>query len=125
MPDYHDYRFAFPADGLATALGAFEALRAAGILAPGEVPLNMLGDPIVQGGQTVAFGRRGRAGLTYADEATGAPVAVPAIGDPSLIYIHIRSETAPEALPAGFDPAAFGLIPVPAEESAAVLGVWA
>jgi hypothetical protein len=122
---YFDYRFRFPADGLTQAVAAFDALRAAGILPADSLPSNMLGDPIEQDGKVVAFGRSGRAGLTYIDPDTAETVVVPAIGDPGMVYVHIRSEVAPDGLPAGFDPSVFGLVPVSAEDSAAVLGVWA
>jgi hypothetical protein len=122
---YYDYRFRFPADGLAQAVVAFDALRAAGLLSADALPSNMLGDPIEQDGKVVAFGRPGRDSITYTDPDTEETVVVPAIGDPAMVYIHIRSEVPPVSLPDGFDPSAFGLIPIEPGESAAVLGVWA
>jgi hypothetical protein len=125
MSAYHDYRYRFPVGGLARATEAFAALRAAGLLPAEGLPENMLGDPLLLDGAEVARGRSGRAAWSYADPVSGAPVAVPACGDPGSVYVHIRSDVAPSQLPPGFDPAAYGLTATTVEESAAVLGVWA
>lgn len=125
MSTYHDYRYRFPAVGLALAADAFTALRAAGLLPPNGLPENMLGDPLLLNGAEVARGRQGRAAVDTTDPIAGEAMHIPAVGDPTMIYVHIRSETPPEALPAGFTPATFGLIATTATESAVVLGVWA
>jgi hypothetical protein len=122
---YYDYRFRFPADGLAQAVAAFDLLRSAGLLPADALPSNMLGDPIEQDGKVVAFGRQGRPAMSFTDPNTNEVIAVAATGDPETVYIHIRSEVPPSGLPGEFDPAAFGLSPTSAAESAAVLGVWA
>lgn len=125
MTTYSDYRYRFPLAGLALAVDAFAALRAGGLLPPDGLPENMLGDPISLNGEMVARGRAGRAAVDTTDPDTGSAVTIPAIGDPAMVYVHIRSSTAPSELPPGFDPAAYGLVATTAEESAAVLGVWA
>jgi hypothetical protein len=125
MISYTDYRYRFPVAGLVLAVDAFDALRAAGLLPLDGLPANMLGDPIVLNGVAVAKGRAGRAAVQTIDPDTGAPVTLPAVGDPTQIYVHIRSSTSPLELPTGFDPAVFGLVPTTVEESSAVLGVWA
>lgn len=96
----HDYRFRFPVTGWADALAALAAVG-------GRVG-NMLGDPLDGDGQVtndpdsaVARGRT-RAGW---------------------VYIHIRTEVAPDALP--IDPADYGMEAISAEGAASVLGVWA
>jgi hypothetical protein len=113
MSGYADYRFRFPASGIAQALAGFDALRQVGLVPAEGLPLNMLGDPINASGETVAFD----------DETGGLPGAV-FIGRRSgaHFYIHIRSSIDPASLPVS--PAAFGLETTTAEQSAAVLGVW-
>lgn len=125
MTEYTDYRYKFPLSGLALAVDAFDALRAAGLLPLDGLPENMLGDPILAGGVVVAKGRAGRAAFSYTDEASGETVNVPATGDPEMIYVHIRSRVGLGDLPSGFNPSAYGLTATTPEESAPVLGVWA
>lgn len=125
MTEYFDYRYRFPLSSLTLAADAFTALRTAGLLPPDGLPENMLGDPLVLNGAVVARGRVGRAALSYVDETTGEAVDVPATGDPTMIYVHIRSTVSPHELPAGFYPSAYGLTETTVEESVAVLGVWA
>lgn len=125
---FHDYRFRFAVGDLATALQALDALRAAGTIADGSLPDNMLGDPMDASGGAVSrdvaawFGRQGTAAVTFPDPAGGGDITVPQKGDPGSFYVHIRSIVAPGDL--GLNPAEFGLVPISAEESAVVLGVW-
>jgi hypothetical protein len=107
---YADYRFHFPTPDLARAVGAFSALRTAGLLGAGDLPDNMLGAPITDGGgNEVARGRSG-----------SAPDS-----DPTQTYIHIRARVTPAQLAAvGFDPTAYGLTVTDPATSASVLGVW-
>lgn len=125
---FYDYRFKFAADSLPDALEALEALRAAGTIADGSLPDNMLGDPMDAGGlaasrgDAVWFGRRGAAAVTFPDAGGGDDITVPQKGDPDRFYVHVRSIVAPADL--GLDPAEFGLVATSAEESAVVLGVW-
>jgi hypothetical protein len=132
----YDYRF--KTTNLPLALLAIDALRDAGVLSPDGAPVNMLGDLLPD--RPDLRGRQGRAGawvtpteaVPVRDQMTGEasgetavppPYFVPALGEAGAWYIAIRSEVPPETLP--LDPAQFGLLPVSAEESADVLGVWA
>jgi hypothetical protein len=125
MSTYADYRYRFPLAGLLLAAEAFTALRLVGVLPPDGLPDNMLGEPVLLNGAVITAGRAGRAALEYTDPDTEQLVQLPAAGDPAFVYVHIRSLVQPEQLPAGFDPAAFGLVATSPDESAAVLGVWA
>jgi hypothetical protein len=125
-----DYRFKFPLTGLSLALEALAALRAANIITSGKLPDNMLGTPrdaagvaIVDGSDPAFRGGPGRAAISYTDPDTQQVIDVPAAGDPGYWYVAIRSTTPPSDVP--FDPTTYGLIPCDADESAAVLGVWA
>lgn len=127
MTAYFDYRFKF-AD-LSRALLGFAPLRVAGILPLDGIPQNMLGDPRDATGayttdpEKIAWiGRKGTAASSYTDE-NGQTVNVPAVGDPTLFYVAIRSDVPPDKI--GVDPADFGLEVCDPAESAAVLGVWA
>jgi hypothetical protein len=113
----HDYRY--KTTNLPLALQALAALRAAGVLAPEGAPFNMLGEPLPD--DPTVRGRRGWGG--WLSDKSGEQFYVTPVGDPAAWYFAIRSEVPPSAVP--FDPAAYGLQPVSAEESAAVLGVWA
>jgi len=123
---YHDYRYRFLVANVTQAVAVLAALRAAGVL-DGEHPTNMLGDPLDATGNPTSLtnaaflGRRGRAAVEYVDE-NGDPQTSPACGDPAYIYLHVRATTPPEAI--GVDLSAYGMEPVSAVESAAVLGVW-
>ena len=132
-----DYRVNFPVTGLALALDGLDALRTELGLAKNVLPGNALGDRRGVNGDVVTtlpaddlskpapdvtawIGRPGSAASSYKD-MNGQDVEVPAKGDPSRYYMHIRTDKdAPD-----FDPAAYGLEPTDPVESAAVLGVWA
>lgn len=102
-----DYRFRFT--DLSLALDALAELRTAGILPAGEAcPANMLGEPIDANGDACAIAD---AVCRAAQDAEG------------VWHIVIRSEVPPTAIP--FDPAGYGMVPESAEDSAAILGVWA
>lgn len=125
---YYEYRLRFPITGLARALQALAALRAAGVLIDKNTPDNMLGEPrdvsgAITSGPPAWRGSPGKAALSYVDPDTGQSVSIPACGDPAYYYIHVRSNVAPNQIP--FAPSAYGIETVTPEESAAVLGVWA
>lgn len=127
MTAYFDYRFKF--SDLPRALEALAALRAAGIMGHETIPQNMLGEPRDSSGAnttdeaSVAWvGRMGIPATSYVDE-NGQTVDVPAVGDPTMYYVAIRSSVPPSKVPV--DPASYGLETCSAAESAAVLGVWA
>jgi hypothetical protein len=117
----HDYRYRFPDSGWSAAVPFMHFVTAGRIT-------NMLGDPLDEDGEPTApetaavFARRGTAARSLAMPG-GALVTVPARGDPGFWYVHVRAAIAPEMLPA--DPITWGFEAVTAEESAAVLGVWA
>lgn len=101
-----DYRFRF--DNVGRALDALAALRAAGVLPADQMSGNMLGAPMDEDGDPCAR-----------DDAA----FFGAFGPDDMWHIAIRSDVGPNAIP--FDPVTYGLIAETAEESAAVLGVWA
>ena len=113
MTTYYDYYYCYPTVNSPDA--AFAALAGAGVQ-----PRQMLGDPIVVAGAVVARGRPGRATINIIDELTGDPVSVPAIGDPTKTYLHIRTTA-----PLDFDATAYGWAESSESDSRAVLGVWA
>jgi hypothetical protein len=117
MSVFHDYLL--KTSNLPLALTGIPALQAAGILAAGADPQNMLGD-LMDGA-----GLRGRQGVAASSFTgpDGATVVVPARGNPMLWYFAIRATIAPADLT--INPADFGLVPCDPVESAAVLGVWA
>lgn len=96
----HDYRFRFPVSGWDDAMAALAAVG-------GRVG-NMLGDMLDATGQVTddpdSAVARGRAQAGW-------------------MYIHIRTEVAPESLP--IDPADYGMQPISTDGAASVLGVWA
>ena len=132
-----DYLVNFPTSGLALALEGLDRLRMEMGLPPGTLPGNALGDRRDASGDVVTtlpaddltkpapdvtawIGRPGSAASSYKD-MNGQNVEVPAKGDPTRYYMHIRTDAeAPD-----FDPAAYGLEPTDPATSAAVLGVWA
>jgi hypothetical protein len=141
---WYDYRLMFPVAGLAQALTFLAAVRTAGFMGgTGALPDNMLGDPRDASGNIVtarddtgalvghAFtGRPGGAAFSYTDPTTGVTVNVPAAGDPTMMYVAIRSPVSPAqsaALQAslGLNPATYGITPSDPTVSGAVLGVWA
>ena len=118
MTAFTDYRFKVPA--LADAAAALAALQAAGLVSPGDAPVNMLGCPVVVtvGGLDVTI--RAARGRPARDTVVGT---LPAAGDPAFWYLAVRTEVPPGDVP--FDPTTLGLVPCDPAESAAVLGVWA
>jgi hypothetical protein len=135
---HFDYRLNFPTTGLALALEGFDALRAELGIETNTLLGHMLGDPRGADGNIVVppvrsiddppdtsvvwVGRPGMAAYTYTDP-NDEVVEVPAKGDPSRYYMHIRTMDDHGAV--AFDPAQYGLLPTDPVESAAVLGVWA
>jgi len=127
----NDYRLTFPVTALANGLEGYAVLREE--LAPDNAQ-NALGDPRDASGNIVYpdpnapigtpppdvwYGRPGSPATTFTDP-DGNVVQVPARGDPSLYYVHIRSE-----LPAGeFDPARHDMRDADPKASADVLGIW-
>ena len=90
---------------------ALAALWAAGLIEPGDVPANMLGDPmpLTVGGQQVTI--RARWGST----ATVPP------SDPAMVYVWVRtSRVQPGNVP--FNPTSLGLQPCTDDEVAGALG---
>ena len=127
----NDYRLTFPVTALANGLEGYAVLREE--LAPDHAQ-NALGDPRDASGNIVVpdpnapigtpstvvwHGRPGSAATSYTD-LNGNTVQVPAKGDPTLYYVHIRS-----AMPAGeFDPTQHGMKDADPKAGAAVLGIW-
>ena len=125
-----DFRMSFPITSLGTGISGLRALREA----EGGNARNALGDPRDANGDIVYpdpnapigtpppdvwYGRPGSAATSYTD-LDGNTVDVPARGDPSLYYVHIRS-----TMPAGeFDPTQHGMKDADAVASAQVLGIW-
>jgi hypothetical protein len=141
---FYDYRLMFPISGLAQALQFLAGVRAAGFMGgSGALPDNMLGDPRDSSGNIVtavdangalighAFtGRPGIPASSYTDPNSGETVNVPAAGDPTMMYMHLRSpvsQAQSAALQAqlNLSPAGYGITPSDPVVSAAVLGVWA
>jgi hypothetical protein len=121
-----DHRFKFTLASLPQALTALTALRQIGLVGAGDIPQNMLGDPRDTQGNVVttapAFvGRQGIPASSYTDPQ-GTIITIPAKGDPGCWYVAIRTQVDPSTLP--LNPADYGLETCPADESAAVLGVW-
>jgi hypothetical protein len=130
-----DYLWNFPRTSLSKALTGLTALRVELDLPPGTLPGNALGDPrdatgaMVTQAQRAAkpasnpviwIGRPGSAATSFTDPA-GKTVTVPAKGDPTKFYMHIRTDKTVQK----FDPTQYGLAPTDPAESTAVLGVWA
>jgi hypothetical protein len=125
-----DFRMSFPITSLGTGINGLRALREA----EGGNAQNALGDPRDASGNIVYpdpnadpntpppdvwYGRPGSAASSYTD-LNGNVVQVPARGDSSLYYVHVRSE-----LPAGeFDPTQHGMKDSDPKASADVLGIW-
>jgi hypothetical protein len=120
-----DYRLTFPVTALASGVEGIAALRAE-LKSGGDNAQNALGDPrdatgavvVPAPGVEVWYGRPGSAATSYTD-LNGNVVQVPARGDPSLYYCHIRSDQ-----PVAFDPAQHGMRDADAAGSAQVLGIW-
>jgi len=134
-----DYLWNCPRTSLDKALAGLTALRIELELPPGTLPGNALGDLRDASGAVVTrtppdptkagkteppsatwIGRPGSAATSFTDPA-GKTVTVPAKGDPTKFYMHIRTEKKAEK----FDPAMYALSPTDPATSADVLGVWA
>jgi hypothetical protein len=128
---YNDFIFKFPISGLSSALQAMQELRIIGLLGAGALPDNMLGDyrddtgsvcdP--QTGSPTWKGKQGTAAVTSTDHLSGAQIIEPAHGDPAYYYVYIRSDILPSEIT--FDPSAYGLVAISADEVKPVLGEWA
>src|SRR5574343_977564 len=104
---YYDYRYRFLLTNVAVAVQVLNALREADLMADTTAhPMNMLGSPMDATG-------------AYCD--SDSAVFFGEISGP-YDYVGVRSKVPPEQVP---DVAAYGFEPVSAEDSAAVLGVWA
>ena len=128
-----DYRLTFPVTALVAGMDGIATLRAE-LQSDTANRVDALGDPRDASGNIVYpdpnapigapppdvwYGRPGSAATSYTD-LDGNTVDVPARGDPSLYYVHIRS-----AMPAGeFDPTQHGMKDADAVASAQVLGIW-
>jgi len=128
-----DYRLTFPVTALVAGLSGIEQLRAE-LQSDTVNRVDALGDPRDADGNIVYpdpnapigtpppevwYGRPGSAATSYTD-LNGDIIQVPAKGDPTLYYVHIRS-----ALPAGeFDPAQHDMRDADPKASADVLGIW-
>ena len=102
---YTDYAFSAPAGSDFVAAQA--ALQAAGVLAPGAQPANILGPA------------PGRAALPQT-LPNGLVVQSVAAGDPAQVYVLIRSVTPPDQI--GINPADFGLTPCDRATAVSVVG---
>jgi hypothetical protein len=141
---WYDYYLQFPISGITLALQFLAQVRAAGFMGgSGHLPDNMLGDkrsmdgslyvqdPTPDAPDTHAFcGRPGIAAYSYTDPDTGLEVDVPAAGDPTIMYVQVRSpvsqaQSAALQTSLGISPATFGITPANPAVCALVLGVWA
>jgi hypothetical protein len=124
-----DFRLTFPVASLVTGIQGLRALREA----EGGTAQNALGDPRDASGNIVYpdpnapigapppdvwYGRPGSPATSYTD-LNGNTVQVPAKGDPTLYYCHIRSTQ-----DIAFDPTQHGMRDADAVASAQVLGIW-
>jgi len=124
-----DFRMSFPVTSLGTGISGLRALREA----EGGNAQNALGDPRDSTGAIVHpdpeapigapppdvwYGRPGSAATSYTD-LNGNTVQVPAKGDPSLYYVHVRSDQ-----DIAFDPTQHGMKDADLVDSAQVLGIW-
>ena len=129
-----DYMLTFPTTALANGVAGITALRAELQSDTNATPINALGDPRDANGDIVVpdpsapigtpppevwYGRPGSAATSYTD-LNGNTVDVPARGDPSLYYVHIRSEQDAPAFRAN----QYDMKDADAVDSAAVLGIW-
>lgn len=131
----NDYRYTFPVTALERGLLGIAALVAELKAESSNSANNALGDPRDADGNIVVFepsdefppppspvvwyGRPGSRASSYTD-LNGDLVLIPARGDPTLYYIHIRSEQ--EA--GGFQPTQHAMTSTDLVDSAAVLGIW-
>jgi len=128
-----DYRLTFPVTALVAGVAGIATLRAE-LQSDTANRVDALGDPRDASGNIVYpdpnapigtpppevwYGRPGSAATSYTD-LNGDIIQVPAKGDPTLYYVHIRS-----ALPAGeFDPTQHDMKDADLVDSADVLGIW-
>jgi hypothetical protein len=127
----NDYRLTFPVTALAAGVEGIATLRAE-LQSETATPINALGDRRDASGDIFVpadpgtpppdtwYGRPGSAATSYTDP-NGTLVQVPAKGDPTLYYVHIRSEQAAGA----FRPGQYEMTDADLHDSAAVLGIWA
>jgi hypothetical protein len=124
-----DYLLTFPVTSLTVGINGLSVLREQ-LQRDND---NALGDPRDADGNIVYpdpnapigtpppdvwYGRPGYAATSYTD-LDGNVVQMPARGDPSLYYVHIRSTQDVE-----FDPIQHGMKDADAVASAQVLGIW-
>ena len=129
-----DYRLTFPVTALANGARGITALRAELQSDTNATPINALGDPRDAEGKIVHpdpaapigtpppevwYGRPGSPATSHTDPG-GNVVQVPAKGDPTLYYVHIRSSQEAKA----FRPSQYGMKDSDLKASAAVLGIW-
>lgn len=116
--------YTFKAPSLAVLETALAALQQSGLVGPNAGPNNMLGTlSVADAGGNILFRYGvGRAAFS-ATMPDNSVVTMPGAGDPAMFYVAIRADVPPSDIP--FDPAALGLVATSAEESEAVLGVWA
>jgi hypothetical protein len=117
-----DYIFKAPTQ--ADLVAALAAIQAAGLVAAGDAPTNMLGDAVTDGNGNVLYRcRQGRAAQSFTDPDTQQTVTVPQTGDGASFYVWIRTTVPPSDVTV--DPSTFGLTVPTQAEAASVLGVWA
>jgi hypothetical protein len=127
-----DYRLTFPVTALVAGVDGIATLRAE-LQSDTANRVDALGDPRDANGNIVYpdpnapigtpppevwYGRPGSAATSYTD-LNGNVVQVPARGDPSLYYVHIRSDQ-----DIAFDPTQHGMKDADPKASADVLGIW-
>jgi len=127
-----DYRLSFPVTALVAGVDGIATLRAE-LQSDTANRVDALGDPRDANGSIVYpdpnapigtpppdvwYGRPGSAATSYTD-LNGNVVQVPAKGDPSLYYVHVRSTQ-----DVVFDPTQHGMKDADAVASAQVLGIW-
>lgn len=115
--------YTFKAPSLAIIGKALAALQASGLVGANSGQSDMLGPLLQVDANDVHLFRygMGMAAITYT-MPDGAVITRPAIGEPGMFYVAIRTDVPPSAIP--FDAAALGLIATTPNESAAVLGGW-
>jgi len=139
---WYDYHIQFPIAGISRALVLLGIMRSLGFMGGlDHLPDNMLGDKRNADGSIyvpstdpnapdthVFCGRPGQAAFSYTDPIMGE-VDVPAIGDPTMMYISVRSPVSPERVlevqtENNINPADYGLSYADPAVVEALLGVW-
>jgi hypothetical protein len=128
----NDYRLTFPVTALVSGMDGIATLRAE-LQSDTANRVDALGDPRDASGNIVYpdpnadpntpppdvwYGRPGSAATSYTD-LNGNTVQVPAKGDPTLYYCHIRS-----AQDIAFEPTQHDMRDADPKASADVLGIW-